>query len=120
MAQNISAARTSRQVGRAARHAAASPWITALARCGYAAKGVVYLIIGWLTLLAAAGAGGRVTDTKGAILTIYDQPLGKALLAIVVIGLFGFALWSFVQAWRDTEGKGDKAGGIVARLGYAV
>lgn len=120
MAQNLSTMGAARQAGRAARHAAAGPWTTALARCGYAVKGVVYLIIGWLTLLAAFGAGGRVTDTKGAILTIYDQPLGKALLAIVVIGLFGFALWSFVQAWLDTEGKGDKPGGIVARLGYVA
>lgn len=120
MAQHLSTANAAHQAQRVARDAAASPWLTALARAGYAAKGVVYLIIGWLTLLAAIGAGGRVTDTKGAILTIYDQPLGKALLAIVVIGLFGFAVWSFVQAWLDTEGKGDKPGGIVARLGYAV
>lgn len=120
MAQNISAAGAARQAGHVARHAASSPWVTVLARCGYAAKGVVYLIVGWLTLLAAVHAGGRVTDTKGAILAIYDQPFGKVLLAIVVIGLFSFALWSFVQAWLDTEGKGDKAGGIAARLGYAT
>lgn len=120
MAQHLSTAGAAHQAGRAARHTASGPWTTALARCGYAAKGIVYLIIGWLTLLAAVGAGGRVTDTKGAILTIYDQPFGKVLLAIVVVGLFGFALWSVAQAWLDTEGKGKKPGGIVARLGYAV
>jgi hypothetical protein len=120
MAQHLSTANAAHQAHRVTRDAVASPWITALARAGYAAKGVVYLIIGWLTLLAAIGAGGRVTDTKGAILTIYDQPFGTVLLAIVVVGLCGFAVWSFVQAWLDTEGKGGTAGGIVARLGYVA
>lgn len=112
--------RAAHRAGRTAREAAASPWVTALARAGYAAKGVVYIIIGWLAMQAAFGAGGKVTDTKGAILTIYDQPFGKVLLAIVVVGLFGFALWSFMQAWLDTEDKGNKPSGIVARLGYVA
>ncbi len=105
---------------RTARTAASSRWMTILARLGYAAKGVVYLIIGWLAVQLAIGTGGKTTDQRGALQTIYEQPFGKFLLAIVTIGLIGFAIWCFLQAWFDTEGKGSDIKGILGRLGYAV
>jgi hypothetical protein len=92
------------------------PW----ARLGYAAKGVVYLIIGWLAVLLAIGAGGKATDQRGALQTISAQPFGQFLLVLVIIGLVGFAIWCFLQAWFDTEGKGSDIKGIIGRLGYAV
>ena len=66
-----------------ARVAATSPWAARLARIGFAAKGVVYLLMGYLATRAAIGAGGEIADTKGALITIYDQPLGKALLFVI-------------------------------------
>lgn len=91
-----------------------------LARLGYAAKGVVYLIIGGLAAKLADGKGGAATDQKGALQTIYDQPFGRFLLAVVAIGLIAFALWSFIQAIFDTEGAGRRAKGAVKRIGYAA
>ena len=105
---------------RTARNAASSRWMTVLARLGYAAKGVVYIIIGWLAVQLVIGAGGKTTDQRGALQTISEQPYGKFLLALVVIGLLGFAIWCFLQAWFDTEGKGSDLKGIIGRLGYAV
>ena len=43
----------------AARHA--SPWVERIARYGYAAKGVVYVVMGVLAVLAAVDAGGGST-----------------------------------------------------------
>ncbi len=103
---------------RAARNAATSDWMTGLARLGYACKGVVYLIIGYLAARLALGNGGNTPDNTSALQTLYAQPFGKLLLALVTIGLFGFALWSLIQALFDTEGKGKKIGGMLARLGY--
>ena len=103
---------------RAARNAATSEWMTGLARLGYACKGVVYLIIGILAAELVLGVAGKTPDNTTAIQTLYDQPFGKLLLALLAIGLFGFALWSLIQAIFDTEGKGKKAGGVIARLGY--
>jgi hypothetical protein len=124
MRSNISAPEGVKDAGRVAnrtaRSAASSRWMTILARLGYAAKGVVYLIIGWLAVLLAIGDGGKTTDQRGALQTIYEQPYGKFLLAIVVIGLLGFAIWCFLQAWFDTEGKGRDIKGIIGRIGYAV
>jgi hypothetical protein len=64
-----------------ARQAAAQPWVEQLARCGYAAKGFVYLIVGLLAAQAAFTTGGKTTDTSGALETIVSQPFGKFLLA---------------------------------------
>lgn len=96
-----------------------SVWIERLARLGYAAKGVVYAVVGVLAAMAAFGTGGRTTDTNGALVTIVAQPFGKFLLGLVAVGLFGYVLWCFVQAIADAENKGTDAKGIVQRLGYA-
>ena len=47
------------------------------------------------------------------------EGFGRFLLIIMTVGLLSFALWSLIQAVFDTEHKGRKAKGIVARVGYA-
>lgn len=95
-------------------------WIVPLARFGYAAKGVVYIIVGLLAALTAfTGKGGRTTDSRGALEEIIEQPYGQILLGAVAVGLVGYAVWRFVQAIEDTEDKGTDAKGVAARVGYA-
>lgn len=110
------------QAHRHARHAAreASPWVEGLARLGFAAKGVVYIIVGMLAAQAAAGSGGQTTGSEGALATILRQPLGQVLLGVIAVGLAGYALWRFVQAALDPEDKGTDAKGIGTRIGFAV
>ena len=98
----------------------AGPWITVLARFGYAAKGVVYIIIGAIAAYTAFRGGGKTTDSRGALEEIILQPYGNYLLGAVAIGLAGYALWRFVQALKDTEDKGSGVKGIAVRIGYAV
>lgn len=105
------------RVGQAARTAA--QLVERMARLGYAAKGVIYIIVGILAVEVAAHAGGRTTNTKGALATIAHEPYGQFLLGIVAVGLAGYALWCFVQAALDTENKGQDAKGIGKRLGRA-
>ncbi|MEC4986883.1 MAG: DUF1206 domain-containing protein [Oscillatoria sp. PMC 1068.18] len=93
-------------------------WVEKLARFGYAAKGVVYAIVGVLAVMAAFSVGGKTTDTKGALETIAGQPFGKFLLVLVAIGLFGYVIWRFVEAIKDPDNKGTDAKGIIARIGY--
>jgi Domain of Unknown Function (DUF1206) len=120
MKSNTQVSNTTNQVKHEARRAATSKWMVIFARLGYAIKGVVYLIIGILAVQVAIGVGGKTTDQNGAIQTISHLPLGGFLLIVVTIGLFGFAIWSFIQAIFDTEGKGRDAKGIVSRIGYAA
>ena len=90
-----------------------------LARSGYAARGVVYLIVGWLAVLAALGTG-QATDSKGALLKILQQPFGEVLLGLVALGLLGYALWRLVQAWYDPDGHGNDAKAMAIRGGLVV
>jgi len=120
MKPDINMPQSVNEAGRMAHSAATSKWMTMLARLGYAMKGVVYLLIGFLAAQLAFGLGGKATDQKGALQTISDLPLGKFLLIIAIIGLIGFALWCFIQTIFDTEGKGKDTQGIIARIGYAI
>ena len=95
------------------------PWLARLARWGYAAIGVVYLIMGCLALLAALRAGGRLTDAQGAFETLLAQPQGRVFLGAVALGLVGHALWRLVQAVWDPDGQGQGASGMLWRLGAA-
>jgi Domain of Unknown Function (DUF1206) len=103
------------------RQAASHPWFERLARWGYASKGLVYFIVGFLAAQAAFNAGGKTTDTSGALSTIVNQPFGKFLLFLVTIGIIGYVLWRIVQTILDPEHQGKKidAKRIAQRLGYA-
>ncbi len=105
-----------RAAGQATRQTANQPAIQLLGRVGYAAKGLVYIIIGGLAALAALGNGGATTDRKGAIQVVYEQPFGKVLLGLITFGLACYALWSFIRAIADTDGKGSEPKGIAYRL----
>ncbi|MFH5923032.1 DUF1206 domain-containing protein [Roseomonas xinghualingensis] len=91
-----------------------------LARLGYAARGLVSFLVGLMALLAAIGQGGEVTGSKGALQTLLSQPWGSALLAVVALGLFGFALWRVLQSLLDADGLGRTWRAMVARTGQLI
>jgi hypothetical protein len=99
---------------------AAGGWVETMARCGYATKGVVYVIVGVLAVMTAIGAGGATKDSSGAIETIAQQPFGRILVGLTALGLIGYVIWRFMQAIMDPEHKGSDSKGIAARIGYAV
>jgi hypothetical protein len=90
-----------------------------LARAGYLAKGVVYLLIGILAFQAAAGAGGAVTGPEGVLLAILHQPAGRLLLGITAVGLSGYAVWRLFCAAFDPEHHEKEAKRLFVRVGYA-
>jgi hypothetical protein len=99
---------------------AAAPWIVRAARLGYVAKGVVYIVIGALAARAAAGGDSRTTtDSSGALRTIGESGLGSAALAVIGVGLIGYALWAVLAAASDAEDRGGEAKGIAIRVGQA-
>jgi hypothetical protein len=95
-----------------------APAVRALARLGFAARGCIYCLIGTLSAMAGFGAaGGRVTDTSGALETIVSQPFGRTLLATIAVGFFAFAIWQFVVAIEDPDRRGNGWRGIFPRIG---
>ena len=97
---------------------AAHPWLVGFGRFGYAAKGVVYVIIGALAALGAT-RGDEPADSRGALTELLRQPFGYTLLGVVAVGLAGYALWRLIQALKDTEGKGTGFKGLAIRFVYA-
>lgn len=95
--------------------AAYSPTVEALARLGYGVRGVLYILIGILALKLVIGSRGQSPSPQGALTTLAQQPAGKTLLWIMVIGLFGYALWSLIKALFNPLHR--KAS---ARFGYFV
>ncbi|UOR04908.1 DUF1206 domain-containing protein [Hymenobacter aerilatus] len=97
-----------------------SSGIRMLARFGFAAKGIVYGLMGLLALLAATGQqNGQTADKQKAVHTLQELPGGPVLLGLIAFGLLGYIVWRLVQAFRDTEDKGHGAKGIARRVGYA-
>ena len=79
----------------------AAPWIETAARLGYAAKGVVYIMIGAIAARVAFGGRGDVEGWNGSLNTLRDEPLGGPMLWLIGIGLLGYAAWRFVTAIRQ-------------------
>jgi len=74
-------------------------WIVSLGRMGFAARGVVFVIIGGFLILAALrSSSAEVQGLGGALKALQQQPYGWALLALTAIGLFAFGLYGLVQA----------------------
>lgn len=91
-----------------------------LAKMGYLSRGAVYLVIGGLALLAAFGSGGEMTDSKGAIMTLTQQPFGELLLALLIIGLVGYVIWRVIQSVKDTDNHGTSAKGMTIRVALFI
>lgn len=77
-------------------------------------KGTLYAVTGVLAFRAAFGDGSSV-GTKGALMELASKPFGTALLVLMAIGFFAYALFSFAQAAFDLEGVGRDAKGMVQR-----
>jgi hypothetical protein len=88
-----------------------------LTRVGFLCKGVVYLLIGALALLAALHEGGETTDQRGVVQRIAAESYGSVALIVIAGGLLAYALWRFLCALRDCEGEGSDARGIANRTG---
>ena len=89
---------------------AASSGGTAVARVGLVARGVIYLLIGWVALMLATGRTNQEADQRGALQTLAGQPAGGAMLWALAIGFAAYALWRFSEAIRGVHGEGRKAG----------
>jgi uncharacterized protein DUF1206 len=93
------------------------------ARLGYAARGIIFIMIGGFAGLAALGGRSQAVGTKGALETLLSQPFGLAILSLLAAGLICFSGWRVIQSIFDTDNCGKDAEGImrrVALLGGAV
>jgi Domain of Unknown Function (DUF1206) len=73
-----------------------------LARGGFAASGVLHILVGFIAFGLARGRGGRA-DVSGAVAELASQPAGPALLWVSFAGCIALALWQAGDAIFDFE-----------------
>jgi len=96
-----------------------------LSRAGFIARGLIYLIIGVLAFDVATGHGGKITNQQGALRTVEHQPFGHFLLALLAVGLGGYALWRLLRAALGHGPEGadsgmERLGALGSGLAYAA
>jgi hypothetical protein len=87
-----------------------------LVRLGFAARGLVYLLIGALALTANRGDSGA----EGAFDLLQDAPLGGPILYLAALGLIGYALFRLASLLFDIENHGTAGKGIAHRIGHGA
>ncbi|WP_230530370.1 DUF1206 domain-containing protein [Microvirga roseola] len=95
-------------------------WFVTLGRMGFAARGVVFIIIGGFLILAAwHSQSSDVRGLGGALRALQEQPYGWVLLALTAIGLFAFGIFGLVQArYRHIDAPDlDDAKAAAAQVG---
>ncbi len=94
--------------------------IAFFARLGYAARGLVYLLVGGLATLAVFGEGGQTKGSRGALQWVLGAPLGDVLLGAIAMGLVGYAMWRCIQALGDPDGHGRDLTALAIRTSLLV
>lgn len=90
------------------------PSLETLTRIGFAARGIMYFLIGYFALRFA-----RTPDGPDALSSLAEGS-GKVLLAVMALGFLAYGIWRLSEAVIDTEGHGSDAKGTAVRIGGAV
>ena len=85
-------------------------------RVGYLSRAILYFTLG---LIALTSASKIAEGTQGIFKAIEDFPAGTAILWLMVVGLFAYALFRFSSPLFDIENNGSDAKGWGKRLGHA-
>lgn len=88
--------------------------LTTLTRVGFAARGLLYIVIAMLVIRA-----GRAESPSGA-LQYLGEGGGRVLLVVMAAGLFAYSLWRLADAAFDIERHGSRKKGLMERLGAAA
>lgn len=83
-----------------------------LAKAGFAARGIVYILFGWIALSAR---GKTAQGQKAVFDKVQDLPLGDLLLSVLALGLCAYGIFRLASGLLDIERKGDAPKGLAGR-----
>lgn len=106
-------------VQHAAARAGDHPLLEKGARLGYAASGVLHLLLAWVTIQLAWTSGGEQADQQGALQQVAGNSFGQVLLWVLLVGFVLLALWQATEAiaWGEAA---DRAKAAAKAVTYAV
>ncbi len=93
-----------------------------LPRVGYAAVGLLYVVVGFVAArIAFLGSRDRIAGMHGALKVLLNQTEGVWIVAAMATGLIAFAVWRFLQV-VSTRGASflTRAGWLVTAIGYTA
>lgn len=92
-----------------------------IARVGFVGRGLVFLLLGLLTLWSGLTGDARPVGTGGVLNIVLSEPAGRAFAFAVALGLLCFAALRIIEAFEDVYGYGDEWRGIAQRasLGFS-
>ncbi len=106
-----------------AEQAAGSRSVRLLSRLGLACRGVVYVLVGYLSARIAVRPAGapragsrQPADAQGAVQEVAGLPLGRVTLWLLAVGLAGYAISQLVEALFRAREKDSFAGRWSQRL----
>jgi hypothetical protein len=97
-----------------------TPAVRGMARAGLVARGIIYLLVGWVAVLIALGHGSHEADQQGALQLLAGKPYGSVSLWLLCIGFAAYALWRLSEAAYGVAGDGKRAGPRLRSLARAL
>lgn len=98
--------------------ARSNPTFGCLARAGIGARGVIYMLLAFMTAdIAVTHHSPSSPSGTGALTEVAKQPAGRPLIALMAVGLLGYAAWRVAQALSAREPNAHSA---VERAGWAA
>ncbi len=91
-----------------------------VARLGYVARGIVFLLVAGLAVRAAVLRFSQVEGARGALSVLGPDLFGRAVLAMLAIGIAGYVVWRFTQAVTLPVESGGTLAGILRRIAYGA
>jgi hypothetical protein len=93
------------EIMRSARRASGSPTAHFLARAGLTARGVIYILVGWVAVLVALGHSSHEADQQGALHLLAGKSYGLVSLWLLAVGFAAYALWRLSEAAFGVPGE---------------
>ncbi len=87
-----------------------------IGRMGFAARGIVYGLVGAIALAVAFGEERSSADQSGALASIADSDAGPIALILIAIGLAAYALYRGTEVVLGPVGERDDSKAAVERV----
>jgi hypothetical protein len=87
------------------------------ARFGLVAQGVSFALVAVLAIQLALGEGGKATDRQGALRTVAQHGIGRAIVIALAFGFGCYALWRLFEAAFGHKLESYKDEGAWKRIG---